>query len=291
MPTWMEVIIRTSLAIIVLFIITKILGKRQVSQLSLFEYITGISIGNLAGAISLDLDNTWFLGVLSLGVWVLFSLGIEMMQIKNKKIRDFVDGKSTPLIQDGHILEANLKKERLTSDELMEQLRSKNVFRMADVEFATMEPNGMINVLLKKELLPLTPQDMSLTMPREQEPEPLIMDGKVLQDKLRQVRWSQQQLDKELRKLGVESKDVFLAQLDSHGQLYVDLYNDQQQITQYNDLNGLMTMLQNCETQLKKLQNAPSEKERQRLQHQCEQEINAAIQKVKARNPNSIQGS
>lgn len=101
MPQWIEVILRTLSAIIVLFLITKILGKRQVSQLSLFEYITGITIGSLAAYISLELDGAWHLGVISLFVWGGFSLGIEYLQLKSKKFRDFAEGKATVLIQNG----------------------------------------------------------------------------------------------------------------------------------------------------------------------------------------------
>ncbi len=110
MQDWAEVSLRTLMAIAILFLITKILGKRQVSQLSLFEYITGITIGNLAASIPLERESSWYLGTISLAVWVLTTLGIEFLQIKSKKARDFADGKTTILIKDGKILEDNLKK-------------------------------------------------------------------------------------------------------------------------------------------------------------------------------------
>lgn len=98
----------------------------------------------------MDLESHWLLGFVSLIVWVLVSLGIEFLQMKSKKVRDFIDSKATILIKDGKILEDNVKKERLSSDELLQQLRKKNVFKTADVEFAVIEPSGEINVLLKK---------------------------------------------------------------------------------------------------------------------------------------------
>ncbi|MET3207897.1 UNVERIFIED_CONTAM: uncharacterized membrane protein YcaP (DUF421 family) [Paenibacillus sp. PvR008] len=146
MQDWAEVAIRTLMAVAVLFLITKILEKRQVSQLSLFEYITGITMGNLAATISMEPEPTWYLGFIALAVWVLTTFVIEILQIKSKKVRDFADRKTRTLIKDGKILEDNLRKERLTLDELMEQLRSKNVFKVSDVEFAIMETSGEVSV-------------------------------------------------------------------------------------------------------------------------------------------------
>ncbi|WP_029198915.1 DUF421 domain-containing protein, partial [Paenibacillus alginolyticus] len=162
MPEWLEIALRTLLAIVVLFVMTKILGKRQVSQLSLFEYITGITIGSLAAYVSLDLDTNWYLGLVSIAVWVGVSLVMEFLQLKSKTARDFLDSKAAVLIKDGKIMEDNLKKERLTTDELMEQLRKKSVFKAADVEFAVIEPSGDINVLLTKENQPLTPKHLGI---------------------------------------------------------------------------------------------------------------------------------
>ncbi|WFR60994.1 DUF421 domain-containing protein [Paenibacillus amylolyticus] len=152
MPEWLEVVLRTLSAVTMLFIITKILGKRQISELSLFEYITGITLGNLVGYISLDTDTKWYLGFLAVFVWVLVSAGAEYLTLKSKKLRDIVDGSSTILIENGALNEKALKKERLTIDEFLEQLRKKDVFRVADVEFAVMEQSGDISVMLKKSI-------------------------------------------------------------------------------------------------------------------------------------------
>ncbi len=83
MPLWLEVVVRTLVSVVVLFFLTRMLGKRQVSQLSLFEYITGITIGSITAYISLDVDTDWYLGIVALVVWVLVSYGIEVLQLKN----------------------------------------------------------------------------------------------------------------------------------------------------------------------------------------------------------------
>ncbi|MGV2794814.1 DUF421 domain-containing protein, partial [Clostridium perfringens] len=145
-----------------LFILPRVLGKRQSSQLSFFEYITGITIGSITAYLSLDVDTHWYLGIVSMVVWFLVSLGIEYIQIKSKKARDWIESTSTILIKEGKVLEDNLKKEKLTNDELLEQLRKKNVFDAAQVEFALIEPDGSINMQLKKEHQPLTPSDLGM---------------------------------------------------------------------------------------------------------------------------------
>lgn len=254
MQNWLEVIIRTLFSVIVLFFLTKLLGKRQISQLSFFEYITGITIGSLATYISLDIDSDWYLGVISLVVWVLISLSIEFLQIKSKKARDFIDSTATVLIKEGKVLEDNLKKERLTTDELLAQLRIRNVFRTADVEFAVMDPNGDINVMLKKEHRPITPADFGITFPTEQAPEAVIMDGIIMNDGLSNMKLSHEWLDNELKKLNVSVENVFLAQVDSKHQLYVDLYDDKIQLPNQLRQASLFAQISKCQSDMQKLE-------------------------------------
>ncbi|WEK53812.1 MAG: DUF421 domain-containing protein [Candidatus Cohnella colombiensis] len=226
MPTWIEVTLRTFAAVAVLFVLTRLLGKRQVSQLSLFEYITGITIGSIAAFVSLEADETWFRGLISLIVWSAVSLGIEFLQLKSKKARDMLDGKAAVLIQHGKVLENNMKKERITSDELLELLRMKDVFNISQVEAAIMDTSGELNVLLKKEYQPLTPSDIKLPVTEEKIPMTIIMDGKVLEDSLRKVGLNVNWLNAELEHLKLSTNEIFLAQVDSQNQLYVDRYED-----------------------------------------------------------------
>ncbi|QTH42163.1 DUF421 domain-containing protein [Cohnella sp. LGH] len=226
MPTWLEITLRTLMAVTVLFIITRILGKRQVSQLSLFEYITGISIGNLAAYLSLDTDSEWYIGIIALAVWVSISFGIEFLQLKSKRARDFLDGTSTILMRNGKILEDNLREERITSDELLEMLRKKNVFNVAQVDFAILDTSGELNVLLKKEYQPLTPSDINLPVPPEKYNMAVIMDGKIMEDSLKKVGLNRDWLNSKLRQLGVSMDKIYFAQVDSQNKLYIDPYDD-----------------------------------------------------------------
>ncbi|ASR47795.1 hypothetical protein B4V02_14455 [Paenibacillus kribbensis] len=281
MQDWAEVATRTLMAVAVLFLIAKILGKRQVSQLSVFEYITGITIGNLAATIPMEREATWYLGFIALAVWILTTFVIEILQIKSKKIRDFTDGKTTTLIKDGKILEDNMRKERLTLDELMEQLRGKNAFKVSDVEFAIMETSGEINVLLTKDKQPVTLKDLNMLQLPEKEPTAIIMDGQVMEQQMAYIGITQQWLDAKLKEKSLTVKDVFFAQVDQQGELYIDQYSDNVQMSKVQDSNqAVLTLLQQCTTELQKLALSSSEQQRKQLYELCSHNLKEAIQEM-----------
>jgi uncharacterized membrane protein YcaP (DUF421 family) len=281
MPESLEVILRTIFAVVVLFFLTKVLGKRQVSQLSFFEYITGITVGSLAAYISLDTDKTWHLGLIALIVWVAFSLGIEFLQIKSKKARDFIDFKSTVLIKDGKILEDNMKKERLTTDELLEELRKKDVFKVADVEFAIMESDGAINVLLTRENQPLTPKHLGIKVAPEQATQAVIMDGEIMDEPLDTLNLTRGWLEGELEKLNLTVDNVFLGQVDSYGELTVDLYTDSVEVQQPQDKPQLYALLKKCEADLELFSLSTKNKEAKELYGDCSERLQAMLQRLK----------
>ncbi|WP_157276712.1 DUF421 domain-containing protein [Paenibacillus sp. Soil766] len=281
MLDWVEIVLRTFLSIVVLFLMTKLLGKRQVTQLSFFEYITGISIGNLAAYISLDTDTKWYLGLVSIGVWVTCTLGIEFLQMKSKKMRDFIDSKGTILIREGKVMEDNLKKERLTTDELMEQLRKRSVFKVADVEFAIMEPSGEINVLLTRENQPLTPKHLGIQVAPEKEPQAVIMDGVIMDEPLATLGFSRGWLNTELVKIGVTVENVFLGQVDSYGQVFVDLYDDKITVPVPQEKATLFATLKQCEGDLMLYGLSTNNKKAKEMYEQCSKQMEDIIAQLK----------
>ena len=202
--------------------------KTNLSAL-LFEYIAGMTIGDIAAQVSTGLDSKFFTASLrySFSLWYLFN---RNTLFKEQNSSRFFEGKSTVLIKDGKILEDNLKKEKYTSDELLELLRGKSAFSIAEVEFAVLEPSGELNVLLKKDSQPLTAKDIGLKVANEKEPQTVIMDGNVLDEPLSASGHNRAWLHSELEKLGVVIENVFLGQVDSYGQLTIDIYNDKLQM-------------------------------------------------------------
>lgn len=249
-PDWIEVLIRGILFIVVLFLMTKLLGSKQISQLSFFEYISGITIGSVAGEVITGLDKHISHGVIVILLFGGITYAVDFFSLKSKKFRDFAEGKSTVFIKDGKVMEDSLKKEHYTIDDLNALLRSKNVFKVADVEFAVLEQNGDLNVLLKKENQPLTPKDLNIKVANEKEPQTVIMDGKILDHALALAKQTRQWLEIELEKLGVTLDNVFLGQVDSYGQLTIDVYDDKINVPSPQQQPLLMSMLKKSQADL-----------------------------------------
>ncbi|WP_442603646.1 DUF421 domain-containing protein [Paenibacillus sp. KN14-4R] len=251
------IVLRALGAIIALFGMTRLLGKKQISQLTFFEYITGITIGDLAGFISTDVEANYLHGMIAIMVWFLIPFFVEWISLKSTKLRYIFEGKGTIVIQHGVILEKNLGKERFTADELLEQLRVKNVFNAADVEFAMLETTGEISVLLKPEKQPLTPQHLNMVLPVEHEPVLLIADGSIRNEGLNDSGRSKAWLYAELEKLGLSVNEIFLAQVDSMGKLYVDVYDDPNHVTNKgknnSDRKQFLIDLKQCQFDLMKM--------------------------------------
>lgn len=281
MQNWLEVVLRTLVSVAVLFVLTRLLGKRQVSQLSFFEYITGITIGSLAAYISLDLDSYWYLGLVSLVVWSLASLGIEFLQMKSKKARDLIDSTGRILIKDGKVLDDNLKKERLTNEDLLEQLRKRSAFKVSEVEFAIMEPNGEVNVLLKKEFQPITPSHLGIKVAPETEPQVTILDGKIMDEGLASAGYNRKWLNTELEKIGVSVDNVFLGQVDTYGELYVDLYDDKIIVPEPQQRAVLMADLKKCQADLELFSLSVDNTEVKQMYGLCSEQLEQVIANVK----------
>jgi uncharacterized membrane protein YcaP (DUF421 family) len=250
MPDWLIIIGQSLLLLLVLFLLTKLLGTKHISQMNIFEYISGIVLGGIVAVQSVDPNSNIVYGILAMLVWFIVPFGVEYVSLKSKKIRDLTQGKSTIFIQDGKIMEDNLKKEGYSADDLLEKLRDKDIFLVSDVEFAVLEPSGSLNVLPKKENLPLTPKDLGIAMNTEKQPETVIMDGKIMYEPLANLSLSKDWLETELEKLNVSLENVFLGQADREGQLTVDLYDDQIVVPSPSEKPLLLASLKKCQADL-----------------------------------------
>lgn len=226
MPDWLNIALRSIGALIYLFLLTKIIGKRQIRQLTYIEYIVGITIGSIAAFMATEMDGPIYHSLISLTIFAAFPALSEWLSLKSKWYRDIMEGKSTIVVQDGKILENNLAKEKLTSEDLLEQLRVKNVFRVADVEFAMMETSGELTVLLKSDQQPVTPGQLGLNVAPAKMPQTIIMDGKIMPIPLASIGKNQVWLETQLKKRRATVEDVFLGQVDETGNLYLDFVSD-----------------------------------------------------------------
>ncbi len=221
------VIIRSLIAFLVLLVLVRLMGKQQVSELTFFDYIVGITIGSIASTLSVQVNQNTLATLVGMSVWTILPIILAYLSLHNVWIRKVVEGEATVVIENGKILEQNLAKIRLTIDDLISELRLKNVFNIEEVEFALFEANGRLSVLKKSQQQPVTPKDAGLATDYMGLPTNLISDGILLEDALNSLKLTKAWLYHQLGKQNItDISQVSLAQLGTNGNLYVDLKGD-----------------------------------------------------------------
>ncbi|RFU66484.1 DUF421 domain-containing protein [Bacillus sp. V59.32b] len=280
MPEWLHIVMRSVIFLVALFLITKWLGKKQISQLSFFEYVTGITIGSIASEVVMGLEKSIVNGILGIVTFAAAPFIVGFISLKSKPFRDFVEGKGSVFIKDGKIMEDNLKKERYTTDELLELLRRKDVYQFSDVEFAVLEPNGDLSVMLKKENQPLTAKDLDLRIASVKEPQTVIMDGKIMDEPLSTIGRSRKWLLTEVGKMGVTLENVFLGQVNSYGELTIDVYDDKIQIPSPQERPLILATMKQCQADLESFALATDNEKAKEMYEKNSEKLQKAIDKV-----------
>lgn len=218
--------VKSTTAAIVLFILARIMGKKQISQLTFFDYVVGISIGSIAAALSVDPRISFAQGITGMVIWAAFPLILYFLSSKSILARRLLDGNSAILIQNGKIIEKNLARTKLTVNDLLEELRIKAVFNIADVEFALLETNGKVSVLKRTAKQTVTNADLKIQAEQQGLCANLIIDGRVMKNNLALLGKDETWLLSELKKQKVNTvRDVLLASCGANGVLHVDLKN------------------------------------------------------------------
>jgi len=221
----LERIIQTAIsslvAIIALFVFTRIMGKKQMAQLNFFDYVIGISIGSIASEYAVVRTIHVSEGLTALSVFTLFSIVLSHISMKSYKGRKLLDGSPIVLIENGKVIEANLKKTKVNINDLLEECRQKDIFDIANIEFAIMETSGRLSILPKSQNRPLTPKDMNIKTAYEGLCTNVVIDGKVIKENLKAIKKDMEWLNAELAKQGVKrSEDVLLAYVDTYANLH-----------------------------------------------------------------------
>lgn len=280
MPDWIQIIIRAFSLLIILFFFTKWLGMKQLSQLNIFEYITGIVLGGIVAIHVSTLDSPIHFALISMFIWFIFPYLVEVISLKSKAFRNFTQGKSRVVIQNGKIMEDNLKKEHYSTDDLLESLRERNIFKVADVEFAVLEPTGKLNVLPKRENRPITAKDLALNLAPDREPQTVIMDGKPLLEPLANISLNPTWLETELEKMNVSIENVFLGQVDSDGQLTIDLYDDTLALPSPSQKPLLLATMKKCQADLELFALATENESAKQMYQRNSEKLQKAIEHI-----------
>lgn len=220
-----KVIFTSLLSAVALFIIAKIMGHKQMSQLDFFDYITGITIGSIAAELATELEQPWK-PLVAMLVYGAITIILTQVTSKLPKMRKLINGTPTILMDNGTLYRKNMKKAKLDLSEFMVMCRQEGYFHLEDIQTAIFEYNGRLTILPVSNKRPINPADMNLS------PEPdfmrteIIMDGKVLTENLHRMGLNSKWLQKQLEEQGYhDAKEIFLGLLDKNNQLA--LFNEE----------------------------------------------------------------
>ena len=209
--------IRTIIIAIIIFFLTKLLGKKQISQLSFFDYIVGITIGSTVADIALDIEKNFIGGVVSLLIFVMIDYLISMITMKNITARRFLIGVPTVLVEKGKIIESGLKKCKLDVNELLAEARIEGYFDIDEIDYALMEINGAISFLPKEKEKTVTKKDMKIKLDKSGLTVNGIIDGEYMPNNMKAIGKDKEWLDHELKVQGYDDYDkILLATIDTN---------------------------------------------------------------------------
>ncbi|MFB5190108.1 DUF421 domain-containing protein [Alicyclobacillus fastidiosus] len=220
-PDW-QFPIRVFVLYLAVMFSLRIMGKREIGQLSVFDFVVSVMIAELSTLPMEDTEVPLYKSFIAIGSLVLFQIIVAFLQIKSHRFRHFVDGEPSVLIEHGMVKDREMRRLRYSTHDLLTQLREKGVANVADVEFAILETSGQLSVFPKADVRPLTARDIGQRVKPESVPLPLIVDGVPVAKSLGILHRDQAWLEAEMKHRGYQVKDVFHAMMDSDGHIWID---------------------------------------------------------------------
>ena len=216
---FIKVVLTSVLSAVALFLIAKVMGHKQMSQLDFFDYITGITIGSIAAELATELEEP-LKPLIAMLIYGAITIGLTLITSKLPKMRKFINGTPTIIINNGKIYRKNMKKAKMDLSELMVMCRQEGYFNLNDIQTAVFEYNGRLTVLPKSSKRPTNPTDMNLIPPPETINTEVIMDGRILNENLKRLGLDAIWLKRELACQGYKNpKEIFLGICDDNHQL------------------------------------------------------------------------
>lgn len=210
----LDVTIRALLSLVTLFFVTKMIGKKQVSQLSLFDYVIGISIGNFAAEMTINLESNEIHGIVAVVIFGFIAFLVSIFTMKSIKLRRFFMGTPTIIIEHGKIIQDSFYKVRYDINDVLEQCRIKGYYDISDIDYAIVEANGELSILPNSNSREVTVKDMNLKVEKEGLCANVIIDGKIMYKSLEYIDKKEEWLLKELKVKGKKLDDIILATVD-----------------------------------------------------------------------------
>lgn len=222
MNIYLEIILRTLFTVAILLVLTKIDGAKQISQLSFFDYVIGITAGSVAAVMCVDQDVSIWASTVALAIFMLSGALFSYLSQKSIFCRRFLEGNPVFIIAKGEILYKGLKKARFSINDLMRELRSQGYFDITEINYAILETNGNVSVMPKAAARPATNEDEGNSVEDDSVRADVVIDGKILHGNLKAFGKNEQWLTTSLQTQGIAHlKDVALASLDTDDNLSV----------------------------------------------------------------------
>lgn len=219
---WLDVVLRSALSLIVLFFLTKMLGKKQVSQLSVFDYVIGISMGSIASEMTVNMEASYIDGITAMTIYALIAFSISILTMKKVRLRHFFTGVPVVLIQKGKISARGLKRSLLDINDLLSECRLAGYFDIAELEYAVMEPGGKISFLPKNYAANTKGADLNVNKPEPTLVGNVIIDGRIMDHNIRNLKRTPEWILKKVREKGYKDiEKIMLATLDSNDNVVI----------------------------------------------------------------------
>lgn len=214
----LKVILSSLSSLGVLFLLAKLIGNRQMSQLTLFDYINGITIGSIAAEMATELEKSPLYPIVAMVIYGAATALISFVCCKSQRARRFFNGHTAVLFKNGSFIRKNFSKAHLDVNEFMTQCRINGCFDLSELDTAIMEQNGRISFYLKAYARPVTVGDMGLSVSVGAVPVTVVLDGKILDRNLYGAGYDERWLSQKMKEaLVADIKDVMLATVDSGG--------------------------------------------------------------------------
>lgn len=223
-------ILRAIFAYFLILFLIRLMGRKAISQMTFFDFVVGITLGSVTANLALGPQASAVSAASILITLALLAILSGNAHIKSLRANKLLNSEPVVLIEKGKIVDQNLRKSRINISELTSLLREKNIFSMADVEFAIMETDGKLSALPKAAKQPLTPSDLSIPLPYKGLMKDVVIDSQIMQENLQDANQNETWLINQLKAQGVQDiKDIFYAGLDSSGNLYVSIKGKHQE--------------------------------------------------------------
>lgn len=217
-------LLRTTVIFLTLLVLTRAVGRMQLSEMTFFHYVTGITIGSVAANMISESDDKFWYDFAGLIWWSVLTILLAYLGLKFRIVRLIVDGQPVIIIKNGQLMKKSFQHTKINMEDLCMLLREQKVFSIKEVDYAILEPDGKLSIMKKQQKQEIVREDLDIkTVESMYFPSEVIVDGKIVKKNLKEFNLSEEWLQKELKKKQIYSvKNVLYAELQRDGSLYIE---------------------------------------------------------------------